>query len=87
MMTAMITATVPWIDLGPIGPVDLVQLRPGLADESATASLLVLDRCRRGRRRAACDRGLRHPARLARRLVAGGAARVAPLPAGLVGHV
>ena len=84
MSTAMMTTTVPWIVWARFGQSTLRSSADRLADEAAAAARLVLDR--RDRRTAAGCGRLRRAARLARRLLAGCAARVAPLPAGLVGH-
>src|SRR6476660_8868229 len=65
-----------------VRPVDLAELRDRLLDEAAAAAL-VLD----GHDRGAAGRGrLGYAAARLARLIAGGAARVAPLPAGLVRH-
>ena len=80
----MMTTTVPWIVWARFGQSTL--------RSSATDS-----RMKPPRRRDSCSAGTRsaappalpaaaRPLRLARRLLAGRAARVAPLPAGLVGH-
>ena len=79
----MITTTVPWIVWARLGQSTL--------RSSATDS-----RMKPPRRRDSCSTGaigappgcsrLRDAAGLARRLLAGRATRVAPLPAGLVGH-
>jgi hypothetical protein len=70
--------------LSTIRPVDLEKLGPRLAEEAAAPPGLVLDRCDR---RAADRSWLRYAAGLARRLLTGRTARIAPLPAGLVGHL
>ena len=70
--------------LGAVGPVDLVELGPRLANEAAARPGIVLDRgdgpTSAGRSR------LGNAARLTRSLLSRCATRVAPLPPGLVGH-
>ena len=80
----MITTTVPWIVWARFGQSTL----RSSATDSRMKPPRRRDSCSTGRDRGAAGRSrLRHAAaRLARRLLAGGAARVAPLPAGLVGH-
>jgi hypothetical protein len=71
--------------LGAIGPVDLVELCPRLADEAAAVRSFVPDR--RDRSTATGGRsGLGNAARLARSLLARSSTGVAPLPPGLVRH-
>jgi hypothetical protein len=71
--------------LGPVRPVHLVELGPRLTDEPAAALGVVLDRSDGSA--ATRSRGRLWDARpIARSRVARSAARIAPLPPGLVGH-